>query len=257
VRHGFLDETSNIESVIHALDVRAKMLMFLFLILVSLSTPPDATAAFAGYFGMLLVLLLLSRVPPLHLAKQVLVVLPFILLATALLPFLGSAGQESWSPPLAFLGNHRPLSPTLIFANVAQKAFFSAFTVLLFTSTTPFPKILAALQSIRIPRIFILILSFLYRYLFLLVDEAERMMRALKSRGYRGRSLFQVKRIGSLLGMFLLRSYERSERIYAAMLSRGFKGRFFMPDKSRLRAIDLILPVAVASAAVFLRLSVS
>ena len=113
------------------------------------------------------------------------------------------------------------------------------------------------MRAFRIPHVFLLILAFLYRYQFLLVDEAERMLRALQSRGYRARSLLHARVIGSLLGMFLLRSYERSERVYAAMASRGFEGNLPATGVSRLTGFDLGFPAVIGLAAILLRVYAS
>jgi cobalt/nickel transport system permease protein len=252
MRHSFFDRYSDLESPVHRLDARVKILLFLFLILLALTTPPLAARTFAGYFLLLVFLLLLSGVPPLHVFRRLLLVVPFILFATALLPF--SNGSEGAShPSLAFLGCGTAGPPLVIFLNVVQKAGFSAFALLLLSSTTPFPGVLDALRALRVPRVFLLILAFLYRYQFLLVDEAERMVRALQSRGYRARNLLHAHVIGSLLGMFWLRSYERSERVYEAMASRGFNGNLPAAVPSRLTGFDLGLPAAVGLAAVLLR----
>jgi cobalt/nickel transport system permease protein len=257
MRHSFFDRYSDLGSAIHRLDPRAKLLMFLALILLAVSTPPYAALAFAGYYLILLVLLLLSRVPPQHILRRLLVVVPFILMATVLLPLFRWEQPAGSATAAAAAGSGGAMSPGLIFANITEKAVFSAFALLLFTSTTPFPKVLEALRRFRLPQLLVLTLAFLYRYHFLLIDEAERILRALKSRGYKARSIGQAKIIGSALGMFLLRSYERSERIYSAMAARGFKGYCTHPGSLRLRALDLILPSVIVLAAAALRVTAS
>ena len=69
-------------------------------------------------------------------------------------------------------------------------------------------------------------ISFMYRYLFVLVDEAMRLQTARDARSVgAGRTLFwRAKVLGGMIGCLFIRSYERSERIYAAMLSRGYAG---------------------------------
>jgi cobalt/nickel transport system permease protein len=77
---------------------------------------------------------------------------------------------------------------------------------------------------LKIPAIFVLLLSFLYRYLYLLWDEAEQMQRARNLRYFGGRWSRQVSLLGRLAAALFLRSYERAERVQKAMISRGWTG---------------------------------
>ena len=63
----------------------------------------------------------------------------------------------------------------------------------------------------------------LYRYIFLLVDQTGRIVRArsLRSAGRRGRGLSSY---GPLVGSLFLRTLDRAQRIHRAMVCRGFTG---------------------------------
>jgi cobalt/nickel transport system permease protein len=83
-----------------------------------------------------------------------------------------------------------------------------------------------------VPLILIAILSFMYRYLFVLSEEAERLLQARAARsaripGTKSPPIFwRAKNAGNMVGQLFLRSYERSDRVYNAMVARGFKGQF-------------------------------
>jgi cobalt/nickel transport system permease protein len=73
----------------------------------------------------------------------------------------------------------------------------------------------------------------MWRYLFVLVDEALRLMRARAARsgqsGEAGRRsggsvAWRARVTGGMAGNLFLRAFERSDRIYMAMLSRGYDG---------------------------------
>jgi len=70
----------------------------------------------------------------------------------------------------------------------------------------------------------VMILSFMYRYLFIVVDEAMRMKQARDSRNFGGGRRWQISTIGNMIGTLFIRSYERGERVYVAMAARGFDG---------------------------------
>ena len=111
------------------------------------------------------------------------------------------------------------------------KSWLSVQVALLLAFTTPFHDLIDALRALRLPRIMVSIISFMYRYLAVLTDEARRMNRAKAARsavvtGRAGGSHPLAGGVtGSMVGSLFLRSYERSERIYAAMLARGFQGQ--------------------------------
>jgi cobalt/nickel transport system permease protein len=76
---------------------------------------------------------------------------------------------------------------------------------------------------VRVPALLVTTLALMYRYLFELVDEAERMQRAQKCRTFERRRWHAWKSLGTVAGQLFVRSTERAERIYAAMLARGWK----------------------------------
>jgi cobalt/nickel transport system permease protein len=121
-----------------------------------------------------------------------------------------------------------------MFATIALKSWISVQAALLLAFTTPFHDLVDGLRQLRLPRVMVAIISFMYRYLAVLGEESTRMSRARASRsagtpsgGKGGRSIAWRARVtGSMVGSLFLRSYERSERIYAAMQARGFEGEF-------------------------------
>jgi cobalt/nickel transport system permease protein len=94
---------------------------------------------------------------------------------------------------------------------------------LLLIATTSFPGICRALRKFGVPEIFTSQMLFLYRYIFVLVEETMRVIRArdMRSFGKRGRGVIAFS---GIIGTLFLRTVERAERIYQAMLSRGFSG---------------------------------
>jgi cobalt/nickel transport system permease protein len=126
----------------------------------------------------------------------------------------------------------------LVLWNVAAKSLISVACLILLSSTTPFPDLMHGLERLRVPRFFTLVASFMYRYLFLIIDEEERMRRARDSRNFRGRWIWQSKVIGHMIGSLFLRSQERAERIYQAMCARGFDGTFPRWKETRLAWTD-------------------
>ena len=65
-------------------------------------------------------------------------------------------------------------------------------SAVLLGATTSFPDVLHALERLRAPRLLVLIAAFMYRYLFVIVDEVPRMRAALAARGYAPRHALQA-----------------------------------------------------------------
>jgi cobalt/nickel transport system permease protein len=76
-----------------------------------------------------------------------------------------------------------------------------------------------------LPRVFAVQLCLLYRYLFVIVDEALRMRRGVEMRSM-GRRTLRFSTYVSLIGHLLLRAMDRAQRVYQAMVARGFAGQF-------------------------------
>ncbi|HTY59023.1 MAG TPA: energy-coupling factor transporter transmembrane component T, partial [Bacteroidota bacterium] len=72
------------------------------------------------------------------------------------------------------------------------------------------------------PALLVTILALMYRYVFLLIDQAERMTRARASRTFMVRRTGRWKLAAGIVSQLFVRSTERAERIYAAMTARGW-----------------------------------
>ena len=128
----------------------------------------------------------------------------------------------------------------LLFAAVMIKAWLSVLVSGLLVATTSFPDLLKAMRTLHVPAILTAVIAFMYRYLFVLVDEAMRLQTAREARsaGPGGSLLWRARVLGGMIGSLFIRSYERSERIYAAMLSRGFVGEIRTLTRLTWQAYD-------------------
>ena len=224
MKHSFLDQYSDRDSVIHRLDARAKLLAALAIIAAVVLTPPGSWLAFGAYLAVIAILIALSRLPAGHVIKRSLVIVPFVLVVAAFVPFFGQ-GEEAASINILSWHVSVTYSGLQLLANIAARAWLSILSLIVLTSTTSFAAILEALERFRLPRVMVLIMSFMYRYLFLLTDEVMRMKQARDSRSFGGGGrLWRIKSVGGMIGTLFLRSYERGERVYAAMMARGYEG---------------------------------
>jgi cobalt/nickel transport system permease protein len=110
-----------------------------------------------------------------------------------------------------------------VFTLILVKSTLCLFTMILLANTTPFSEILGVLRRLRFPAVLITTLALMYRYLFVLIDEAERMKRARLSRTFAPRRARTWVSLSTLIGQLFVRSSERAERIFHAMTARGWK----------------------------------
>lgn len=237
MKHSFIDEYSDLDSFIHRLDPRTKLIASLAFILAVVLTPASNWRVFAFYFCLIAALLIISKLPPLYVLKRSSVIFPFVLMVAIFIPFFqegevaGSYNIGLWQVSVTYSGLH-------ILANVVVKAWLCILSLILLSSTTKIADLLKALSQLGTPQVMVLILSFMYRYIFVLADEVMRMRQARDSRNFGGSRLHQLKTIGNIIGTLFIRSYERGERVYAAMLSRGFDGEVRTLHKLRFRQAD-------------------
>jgi cobalt/nickel transport system permease protein len=226
VHHVVVESWSRRTSPLHARDARAKLgALLVFLIAVS-TTPPESQMAFAGYATLMVVAMLLARLPMAALLRRALLVLPFS--ATfALITWLGGYPMRAIS--------------------LGEKSFLSGLAALLLVATTPLAELTRGLESVRVPRSLLLVIEFVYRYLFVISEQAQHMRLAARSRG----SSFRAS--GGALAVLFARSWERADGIYYAMLARGFNGRFPSFSVARFAAQDAAFLILAAGAVIAIR----
>lgn len=237
MKHGFLDCDNSIDSPAHRLDPRTKIILVTVFTVTVVSTPPPHFLAFVIYGGLVSWACALASLPILYVLSRAAGVLPFSILTAIWMPFLDK-GQTL----TLFAGRvHLSVVGLWILAGVVMKSFLGASASIWLISTTPFSSLLSGLRKLGVPVIIVDLLALIYRYLFVLIEEALRLRRAAAARGYRPRWIGQALLIGRLIGLLLVRSYERAERIYGSMVLRGFTGQMPASGLLRFRVLDAIV----------------
>jgi cobalt/nickel transport system permease protein len=191
------------DSPVHRLSAALKLGVALVIIMATVLAPIQWRAWFIGVAVLLVLTAWLSQLPLFFLFRRLLVLSPFVL-GVVLVNAFQPAGRDKW---LA----------------VAAKSVLCLLTVILVSNTTPFSQILRVLKSIHVPALLITTLALMYRYLFVLMDESERMRRARASRTFTRGRRFHWNTLATVVGQLFVRASERAERIYDAMCARGWK----------------------------------
>jgi cobalt/nickel transport system permease protein len=132
----------------------------------------------------------------------------------------------------------------LLAAKIALKGNAIMLAMLILIGTMEVNTLGHALSHLRVPQGLSHLFLFTVRYLDVLHREYLRLRWAMKVRGFHPRMDRRTYRgFGNLLGMLLVRGYDRSERILAAMKCRGFQGRFYLLDHFSFQFRDLIFSI--------------
>ena len=146
---------------------------------------------------------------------------------------------------LQTLGGVTVSAGAVAFVTIVLKFALALSAALVLVATTGFDAVCAALNRLGAPRVVVTQLLLLYRYLFVLAEEAIRMLRAHALRSP-DRPRPSARTAGTLLGQLLLRTLGRGERLHAAMRCRGFDGELRLVRRPRLGRADLAFAGATA-----------
>jgi cobalt/nickel transport system permease protein len=203
MRHDFLDRYSRLDSPIHRVSAAVKLVAAFILVVAVVLLPASRPVFLVAIAAVLVAIAALSRVPGRFLVVRVLLLEPFVL-GVALLALFQPGG---WRMFLFLVG----------------KCTICLMVMVLLSNTTPFAELLRVLKRVWMPALLVTTLSLMYRYVFVLVDEAQRMKRARMSRTFTPRRRRAWRTMASVVSQLFIRSSERAERIYAAMCARGWR----------------------------------
>jgi cobalt/nickel transport system permease protein len=231
------------ESRIHRLDPRIKILVTVIFILSNALLPDGSWPAFALAWLLILIANDMAEIGLWFSLKRSFVALPFALVAISAIFSPQGYPLAEWN--LGFI----TLVPTdfglIRFFSILVRSWLSVQMAIILVATTQFPDLIHAFEHLKLPRTLTTIIAFLYRYLFVLSDEALRILRARDARSAglpgikAGGSLgWRAKTTGSMAGQLFLRSYERSDRIYNAMISRGYAGHIRTLNPHMMDRVD-------------------
>jgi cobalt/nickel transport system permease protein len=229
LKHNFIDRYATLDSPLHALEPRTKLVVFTALIVSVLSIPASRGSLFFFFAFAAVILMGFSQVPLNYIVGRAFLMLPFIILASLAMPWKGY-----WGFGILFI-----------------RAILCLIFLILLTNTTRFSELLRGMRKLGCPQILAMNLSFLYRYIFVLTEEAMRMKQARDCRRT-SRAPFreELKLLSSMLGTLLIRSFERAERMHAAMLSRGYSGDFPVVSPRKFSWRDLLF-LSIATIFIF------
>jgi cobalt/nickel transport system permease protein len=230
--------------LLQELDARAKVLGLVGLIVVV--TLVSSLPALAGAYAFCLLLAVASRVPLRRLAQSWLAVPLFS--AAIVLPAL----LNIVTPGRALLPIWHNLVITdagvIVASRFVLRTAVCVSLALLLSVTTPTHRLFRGLRALGIPRLFIVLLTMMERYLTVFIRAAEEIHLAKISRSVAVGTLRQEQAwVAAGMGALFRRTQALGQAVYLAMLSRGYTGEVHLLDDARWGAAEWVFLLAMAA----------
>lgn len=241
-----LDEMASKATIIHRINPCAKLLTTVVFLTVVASF---SKYEISGLFPMMIypmVLIILGNLPARPIVNRVFLALPFVL-------FIGIFNPIFDQVPLMHIGPFSISGGWISFISILLRFLLAVTAALILVATTGIDAIGMALLKLKVPKVLVVQLLFMYRYLYVLLEEFIRTLRAYSLRSFHGDGI-KYGVWGSLLGQLLLRTIDRAQRIYQAMLCRGFDGEMRMIGEKEIVRRDILYFLGWSALFIVLRL---
>lgn len=232
------------DSPIHRLSAGVKTIVALLFIVAVVSFPKYEVLELLPLFAFPLVLITLGDVPLKPLLWRMLLVSPFAVFAGMFNPLLDKT--------VVHVAGYSVAGGWLSLTSILLRFCLTVSVALATVSTTQFEKIAKALDRAYVPRVLVVQLLMLYRYLNVLLEEGGRIRLARRLRAPSAPKI-TIKTAISMLGVLFIRTLDRAERVYQAMLLRGFEGRVPLATGEKTTVADIVFLSLALSAIACLR----
>jgi cobalt/nickel transport system permease protein len=239
---GYMDSLAYKNTFVHRLDPRIKLVTTMVFIIMVVSFPKYELSKLVPFFMFPVFLAAAGEIPLKFILKKLLVVSPFVLFVAIFNPLMDTA-------PMYNIYEFKISGGWVSCISIMIRFVLTISAALLLVATTSFPGVCRALERLYVPKVFVVQLFFLYRYLFVLAEETMRIVRAINMRTF-GRKKYGLKIFVSTIGLLFMKTVERSERVYHCMCSRGFNGEIRLLKRDQTGFKDIVF--AVISITVFI-----
>lgn len=244
MHHAVIDRLSMQSTFLHRLDARAKLIAAMVFTIFVISLPGTSISILlvcgAGPFAMLTV----SKVPFKLAGLQILCLSPFVAVFAISMVFYDTSPVTVAFGPFEF----STTSGVLRCGAILGKFSITMTTLIVLSATTRFSDIIGVFSWMRLPRILIMQIALLHRYLFIIIDRAcsvgrSRAGRKLRNLGFK----YELKAAVGMLGNIAAYSTDTACRVSMAMAARGFTGTIEALIKPRFSGSDAIFGFCVAA----------
>ena len=242
---GFLENQSSQDTPIHRLDPRAKLITTIIFIFTVVSSDKYEITNLLAFFIFPVTTAMMGNLSLKYICKNLLYVSPFAVLIGIFNPIFD---QKT----ILVIDQVEISGGWVSFLSIILRFMLTMSAALILIGTSGLFSICVALERLKIPRVFVVQLMFLYRYIFVLIDETIGLVRARALRSFKGRGM-GISVAGSMIGQLLLRTINRARRIYLSMLSRGFDGEIRLMREINMNLTSFLYIVIWSSLFIIMR----
>ena len=233
-------------SFIHSLDPKIRIIASIVL---SFATALcDNLYLAVIYFVISIVLIVMAGLNMIDIFKRLKPVFWFLLMIWIILPLTFEGDilyQFYW---LKMTGQGVILCCKITIKSITILLLFSALI-----ATMTVASLGNGLHRIHVPDKMVFLLLMSYRYISVIEEEYQRLLRAAKFRGFNpGTNLHSYKTFAYLAGMLFVRASLRAQRVHQAMLCRGFNQKFHTLDDYPPNRLNSIFLMVISSASLSL-----
>jgi cobalt/nickel transport system permease protein len=247
----FSDVFAHKENLVTGIEARTKIAFTVIALVINLLSPTIYTPIAIALFC--LATLMAIRIPPKLLMLRL--TMPLLMAAVVLITqifFYGTTPLFTipfWGFNL--VGYEEGLARGLL---IMCRVIGGVSLILFLSMSTPAHRLLLAASWFRLPKVFIELALLIYRYIFVLIEEAIAIKDAQRVRlGYRSWQQ-SIRSVGALGGILILRAYDRAERVFEAMIARGYTGAMTISYTEHFGRKDFIAAICLSTALVILYL---
>lgn len=228
----YIDTFASGDSPPHRIDPRIKLVTTIIFIASVVSFGRYAVLELIPFFSFPIILIIMGELPAVYILKKVFIISPIAVL-------LGIFNPVFDRSVIYTVGSIGITGGWISFISILIRFTLTVMSAFALVMLTGFDSVCLALERLKVPKPFIVQLMFLYRYMFVLTEESERVKRARTLRSFSSREM-NFKTFVSIVGHLLIRTLDRAERIYRAMCCRGFDGHIRITRSLKICYKDMV-----------------
>ena len=240
----FLDVFAQKQNLVTGIEARIKIAFIAIALVINLLSPTIYTSI--GITIFCLITLLAVKIPPGLLLLRL--TMPLFMAAVVLITQIFFYGATPWFT--ISIGGFQVVGYVEGLAHgflIMCRVIAGVSLILFLSMSTPANKLLLAASWFRVPKTFIELTLLVYRYVFVLIEEAVAIRNAQKVRlGYRNWRQ-SMNSLGILGGSLILRAYDRAERVFEAMIVRGYTGTMAINYQSKFGRKDYLAALGLTA----------
>ena len=172
-----MERTARMQSPLHRTDARAKLLVTVVFLVTMLSVPPYRLSELLLFFVFPIFTCAMGGLRYGPIFRRSLVVLPFV-------AFIGVFNLFYDREPVFRVGALVVTAGWISFLSIILRGLLSVQALLVLIGSTGYYRLCRSLQQLGVPAVFTTQLLFVYRYLFVLIEEAAAMQQARDARSF-------------------------------------------------------------------------